>query len=145
MADDPTPTPPTGMVLPPPVPPRRTVMLAVLAGLLVGAAVIGATWWITSRTPDRSPADTDALAACTAVQGARVPTQQDVDRTDLGRWQAASQLADGASRVDGQYQGLADALSAVSHSLEVYDFGSRKYQDAAVTAQDLCRSITDSR
>lgn len=119
-------------MLPPSVPVRsstghRLVLVALVLGLVLGAAAVGLTWFVSGRTAaatELPPSDpgTDAVSACAAL--ARIPAAAvAADRSPAYyRLAGAASLAQAAAAGDAHYRSLADALTKVvddaNHSLD---------------------------
>lgn len=133
-------------MLPPSVPVRsstghRLVLVALVLGLVLGAAAVGLTWFVSGRTAAAtelppSDAGTDAVTACAAL--ARIPT---VAVSSAGRSPAyyrlagAASLAQAAAAGDARYRSLADALT------KVVDIAQRSLDDTqAARAMDSARA-----
>ncbi|XVU30151.1 hypothetical protein ACQPZJ_24600 [Actinoplanes sp. CA-054009] len=119
-------------------PRRRTgvvpLLLAGLAGLLVGAVAVGVVWAATSSFGgDESNADADVRASCAILD--RLPdtwTQETFDLANTNRLAAAYALAASAAKDDSRYQSLAQAEQTAHQASLTFQFDllSIRVQDA---------------
>ncbi|HWD03061.1 MAG TPA: hypothetical protein VG674_11485 [Amycolatopsis sp.] len=124
---------------------RRPLVLAAVAGFVIGVCVTGLLWGLSGQ---RGGADVDAQAACQSFDRAgRLPdTTGGYDPTAFTRLaddaahriQAAYQLAQAAAAFDGNYRPLAQSLGGVNSMVLSGRFDSRSGQADIVRTQQLC-------
>ncbi|MEU8890867.1 hypothetical protein [Streptomyces sp. NPDC048442] len=129
--------------------PRRTGLLvaALAAGLLLGAAGVGAAWAVTGddsgATSPTGPA-TDARGACAALAGfdeSKYMTKADEGDVSLHRWSGANALSAAAAAGDPAYKPLAAALHRAQQRHQVvYEFNAEVKKDLA-EARRICADI----
>lgn len=124
---------------------RRRLVLAAVAGFVLGACVIGLLWTLAGQ---RGGADEDAAAACSAFYRAgRIPdttggagaaqfTRMADDSVD--RIAAAFSLAKAASAFNSTYQPLAQSLGNVNLMVASGRFDDRGAQADVIRVQELC-------
>lgn len=134
----------------PPVPtaaPRPTGLLvaALAAGLLLGAAGVGAAWAITGDgTASESGPATDARGACDALAGfdeSKYSAKGNEGLMALNRWSGAITLSAAAAAGDPAYKPLSDSLSrAQNRHAQVFDFDAQVKKDLT-KARGICDDI----
>ncbi|EID53719.1 hypothetical protein SacxiDRAFT_1471 [Saccharomonospora xinjiangensis XJ-54] len=119
-----------------PASPRRgAVVLAAVAGLVLGGACVGGAWWLTSGSSDG--AEADAAMACEIV--ARAPRITEEDSSGLYRWGAASGLAKAAAEVDSSYREFASALEKPLHVFHsTFEASGPEFDKAMREAKAAC-------
>ncbi|HVV13767.1 hypothetical protein [Amycolatopsis sp.] len=125
-------------VAPAPVRRRRPlVVVALVAGLIVGGGAVGLGWALSGSSPD----NTDVTAACDAVARTESidPTSQ---YAAYLRWGGASSLASAAAEADPQYKPLADALRApLDIVARTFQASGPQYDAAISAARQACTSV----
>jgi hypothetical protein len=124
---------------------RRPLVLAAVAGFVLGCCVLGLLWALSGQ---RGGANDDALAACQSLYRAgHLPdTTGGYDAAaftrlsddSVHRVAAAYELAQAAADSDGRYQPLAQGLGTVNRMVVTSRFDSVAGQAAIVTVQQLC-------
>ncbi|WP_328605675.1 hypothetical protein OG943_37650 [Amycolatopsis sp. NBC_00345] len=124
---------------------RRPLVLAAVAGFILGCCVLGLLWALSGQ---RGGANDDALAACQSLHRAgRLPDTTGgydaaaftrVSDDSVHRVTAAFELAQAAADSDGRYQPLAQSLGTVNRMVLTSRFDSVAGQAAIVTVQQLC-------
>lgn len=117
------------------------VLVAVVAGVLVGAGVVGLTWAFAGGSGDPAAgAEGDVATACSLVRRTgTLATGSELDFEQYGRWGAANALMMNVGRDHEQYRPLADAL-AKSATIVASTFKAEGAEfDAAVReAREFC-------
>ncbi|WP_020668905.1 hypothetical protein [Amycolatopsis nigrescens] len=129
--------------VPEPGPSRRPLVLAALAGFVLGSGVLGLLWSLSGPSP--GPAE-DARAACGALTRAGGLPEPGEGRAALQpgalrQITAARELATAAAELNATYGALADHLDGVSRmvvSLNFADAGGRRH---LAKAQELCSRL----
>ncbi|MGW7533681.1 hypothetical protein [Amycolatopsis sp. NPDC054798] len=129
----------------PPPAARRPLVLAAVAGFVLGGCVLGLLWGLSGQ---RTGANVDAAAACAAfARAGRIPdTTGGVDAAQFTRMSddavhrvtGAMELAKAAATFDGNYQPLAKSLDAVNKMVLSSRFDNRDGQAAVVQVEQLC-------
>ncbi|WP_406640011.1 hypothetical protein [Amycolatopsis sp. WGS_07] len=129
----------------PPPAARRPIVLATVAGFVLGGCVLGLLWGLSGQ---RTGANVDAAAACAAfARVGRIPDTTDgVDAAQFIRMSddavhrvtGAMELAKAAATFDGNYQPLAKALDTVNKMVLSSRFDNREQQAAVVQVEQLC-------
>lgn len=124
---------------------RRPLVLAAVAGFVLGCCVLGLLWALSGQ---RGGANDDALAACQSLHRAgRLPDTTGgydaaaftrISDDNVHRVTAASELAQAAADSDGRYQPLAQSLGTVNKMVLTSRFDSVAGQAAVITVQQLC-------
>ncbi|GAB3356234.1 hypothetical protein [Amycolatopsis echigonensis] len=130
---------------PPPPASRRPLVIAAIAGFVLGGCVLGLLWGLSGQ---RAGANVDAAAACAAFSRAgHIPdTTGGVDAAQFTRMSddavhrvtGATELAKAAATFDGNYQPLAKSLDAVNKMVLSSRFDNRDGQAAVVQVEQLC-------
>lgn len=130
---------------PPPPASRRPLVIAAVAGFVLGGCVLGLLWGLSGQ---RAGANVDAAAACAAFSRAgHIPdTTGGVDAAQFTRMSddavhrvtGATELAKAAATFDGNYQPLAKSLDAVNKMVLSSRFDNRDGQAAVVQVEQLC-------
>jgi hypothetical protein len=95
------------------------VVIALVAGVVVGAAGVGAAWLVSSST-DGSGAASDARMACQTLD--RVGTVDlNVSKSQIGRIRAAKELAAAAAEADRRYLPLSEKATSIERGMVVFD------------------------
>ncbi|ASR38922.1 hypothetical protein BAY61_03440 [Prauserella marina] len=121
----------------------RPVVLALIAGVVLGGGAVGVGWLTSSSdsSGSGSGARADAVAACEAM--ARTTTIDPV--TGLAgprRWSGASELAAAAAEQDPGYRKLADAISKpLQIGQRTFDYESPEVIDAVAAAREACGEV----
>jgi hypothetical protein len=109
---------------------RIPPLIPLIAGVLIGAIVVGLTWLLVAQTSDSSGAGADAAAACAAldrvgelkpVKG--LPTRDSgsgLTPESADRLGAAHLLAEAAARAGSRHAALAEALREAHGSINVH-------------------------
>jgi hypothetical protein len=124
----------------------RTVVLSLVAGLVLGAAGMGAAWAMNadSDSPvDGTPA-ADARAACEALDGfdpEKYTAKGPAGEVALNRYAAAGALSASAAAADPKYKELAQAIRrSQDRHAQVFDFDATVKKDLG-RAREICRSL----
>lgn len=118
-------------------PPRWALLVAALAGLVVGAGAVGGAWYRAAHRGETA-AEADARAACIAL--AQVGTVGiDVRTPQANRIRAAAELTSAAAESDERYVSLAEQARIVdaglaTFNLEAVNSGLRR-------AGELCAAL----
>ncbi|GAA3536303.1 hypothetical protein GCM10022222_19990 [Amycolatopsis ultiminotia] len=124
---------------------RRPVVLAAIAGFVLGACVLGLLWGLAGQ---RGGADEDAVAACESFYRAgRLPdTTGGYDPAQFTRLSddtihrvtAARELAKAAAAFNDSYQPLAQSLENVNRMVLSGRFDNPAAQHDVIRVQQLC-------
>jgi hypothetical protein len=123
----------------PPSRSKRAIVVAVLAGLVIGGGGVGLAWALTAKS-DPTGTDADAQAVCGIL--ARTPDPVNFDQfglADAERWAAAGNLADAVAAVNARYRPLADALRDAHNAVTQLDLPN--VRSAAGKARQLCANL----
>ncbi|MEU3275449.1 hypothetical protein ABZ639_31750 [Saccharomonospora sp. NPDC006951] len=124
----------------------RPVVLALIAGLVLGGGAVGLGWLSSSSDSSGSSgpgggARADAVAACEAM--ARTTTIDPI--TGLAgprRWSGASELAEAAAEQDPGYRKLADTIKKpLDIGQRTFDYESPEVLDAVAAAREACGEV----
>ncbi|OXM71181.1 hypothetical protein [Amycolatopsis vastitatis] len=131
-----------------PAPSRRMLVLATVAGFVLGSGVLGLLWGLSGV---HAGALEDAVAACQALDrvGELPDTSRDAQPSltpsltseRLHRMMAARELSSAAAQVDPNYQALADHIDGVSRMVLSLHFNDLSGQRHLVQAQEICARI----
>jgi hypothetical protein len=117
---------------------------ALLVGLLVGGAGVGAAWALTGGTSGGGGAADDARGACDALAGfdeSKYLVEGDEGLIAINRWSGAVTLSTAAAAGDSSYKPLADALRrARDRHQQVFEFDDRVTKDLA-KARGICADL----
>ncbi|MFB8087467.1 hypothetical protein [Streptomyces sp. NPDC055992] len=125
----------------------RTVVLCLVAGLVLGAAGMGAAWAV-SGDSDASPGGgtpaADAHAACEALDGfdpAKYIAKGSAGEVAINRYAAAGALSASAAAGDAAYKELAQTIrrSQDRHS-QLFEFDATAKKDLD-RAREICRGL----
>ncbi|MEU5265080.1 hypothetical protein [Amycolatopsis sp. NPDC021455] len=131
-----------------PPPSRRMLVLATVAGFVLGSGVLGLLWALSGV---HAGALEDAVAACQALD--RVGELPDTSRDAhpsltpsltserLHRMTAARELSAAAAQVNPNYQELADHIDGVSRMVFSLHFADISGQRHLVQAKEICARI----
>lgn len=108
---------------------RISPLVPLIAGVLIGAIVVGLTWLLVSKTSDSSGAGADAAAACAVLDrvGELKPVKGLATR-DSGsgltpesadRLAAAHLLAEAAAKAGSHHDALAEALKEAHGAINI--------------------------
>jgi len=133
---------------PAPAPSRRLLVLAGVAGFVLGSGVLGLLWGLSGV---HAGALEDAVAACQALDrvGKLPDTSRDAQPSltpgltseRLHRVTAARELSAAAAQVDANYQPLADHIDGVSRMVLSLHFNDISGQRHLVQAKEICARI----
>ena len=133
---------------PAPAPSRRLLVLATVAGFVLGSSVLGLLWGLSGV---HAGALEDAVAACQALDrvGELPDTSRDAQPSltpsltseRLHRMMAARELSSAAAQVSPNYQALADHIDGVSRMVLSLHFNDLSGQRHLVQAQEICARI----
>jgi hypothetical protein len=133
---------------PAPAPSRRKLVLATVAGFVLGSSVLGLLWGLSGV---HAGALEDAVASCQALDrvGELPDTSRDAQPSltpsltseRLHRMMAARELSSAAAQVDPNYQALADHIDGVSRMVLSLHFNDLAGQRHLVQAQEICARI----
>ncbi|CAG6392272.1 hypothetical protein NMG29_25575 [Streptomyces cocklensis] len=138
-------TPPA--VPPPPRSRTATVVVSLVAGLVLGAAGVGAGWALSGGDGDSAGGPTpagDARAACQALDGfdeSKYAAKGPEGEIALNRYAAAGAFSASAAAGDASYEPLAQAVrrSQDRHN-RVFDFDAKVKQDLD-EARRICGTL----
>ena len=129
-------------------PSRRPLVLAGVAGFVIGSTLIGILWGVSGV---RAGANDDAVAACAALDRTKLPLTTEGDGQVVGtamlavgvlqRIAAARDLAAAAGEANPNYRELADHIDGVSRmviSLHFNDLSGHRHYDLA---KQICARI----
>lgn len=125
---------------------QRLVLVALVLGLVLGAGMVGLSWFVNGRAVNLTPmpvsqASMDAAAACAAL--ARVPALESPEgvaaagpgaQVDLMRLSGAASLASAAGSADTQYRSLSSALNEAAQVIVRRVDAHGTHPDAALAA-----------
>lgn len=125
---------------------KRSVLIGGVAGLVVGALVVGLAWVISAKTGGGSAQDRDIATACDLLARADLhktpahPSKKDLNRMYVSnaRVGAALSLAMGISETDHTHQAFSKALNAVNVAIAQEYRVSQRALDAATKARSYC-------
>src|SRR5690606_15213653 len=124
----------------------KAVMLSLVAGLVLGAAGMGAAWAMNadSDSPvDGTPA-ADARAACEALDGfdpEKYTANGPAGEVAVNRYAAAGALSASAAAGDAKYEELAQAIRrSQDRHAQVFDFDATVKKDLD-QAREICRAL----
>ncbi|WP_223206278.1 hypothetical protein [Streptomyces xanthii] len=133
----------------PPAPRGRTtaVVVALLAGLVLGGGGVAAAWALTgdsgTTAEGTAPAD-DARAACRALDGfdeKKYGTKGAQGDIALNRYSAAGTLSAAAAAGDAEYRPLAEAMRrAQNRQARVFEFDATVEKDLE-KARGICADL----
>ena len=133
---------------PAPTPSRRPLVLAGVAGFVLGSGVLGLLWGLSGV---HAGALEDAVAACQALDrvGELPDTSRDAQPSltpglsseRLHRMMAARELAAAAAQVNANYQPLADHVDGVSRMVLSLHFNDISGQRHLTEAKEICGRI----
>jgi hypothetical protein len=129
-------------------PSRRMLVLATVAGFVLGSSVLGLLWALSGV---HAGALEDAVAACQALDrvGELPDTSRDahpsltpsLSSERLHRMTAARELSAAAAQVNQNYQELADHIDGVSRMVFSLHFSDLAGQRHLVQAKEICARI----
>jgi hypothetical protein len=135
---------------PPPAPPaaparsRGPLVTALLVGLLVGGAGVGAAWALTGGTSGGGSAADDARGACDALAGfdeSKLATKGKEGEQAMYRFAGAFDLATAAALGDSSYEPLKEAVTRAHHRhRQVFEVDADVKKDLA-KARDICADL----
>jgi hypothetical protein len=117
----------------------RTVVLAAVAGLVVGGGGVALAWALTGKSA-ATGTDADAQAVC-GILG-RTPDPTNFDQFGLPsaeRWAAAANLADAVAAANSRYKPLANALAEAHTAVEQLNLPA--VRAAAGKARQICAGL----
>ncbi|HYJ69456.1 MAG TPA: hypothetical protein VEX15_17525 [Nocardioidaceae bacterium] len=118
---------------------RKGLVAGLVVGLLVGGGGVALAWVMTSDDP-AAGAETDATAACLAIEDTDIPEpEDDLDLATAQRWGGAAALAMGAAESDDRFQPLADELERASLGIRALDL--EQAEDSFQKTQDICADL----
>jgi hypothetical protein len=132
--------PPPGSPQPGYRPPRRTgpLVVAVVAGLVVGAGAVGLAWLLSAP----NDAEADAAAVCGVLDRTPVPkdakSMEDISAEDFRRW-AVAEVGPSMAKRDPDLKPLADALGKILPSIQRFDI--EEARKAIDRATELCDDV----
>jgi hypothetical protein len=137
----PTDPPPPGEHQPPgPHQPagRKTLVLGLIVGLLVGAGIVGLTWALTGDSSEGAAAD--AAAVCGIIERTPDPPAElrDITMEYLQRW-SVSDVASSIAEADSRYRPLAEALEEVLTTMRTLE--PDKMGEAIGKARSACDDL----
>lgn len=125
----------------------RTVVLSLVAGLVLGAAGMGAAWAMNADSDSPVAGGTpaaDARAACEALDGfdpAKYTDNGPAGEVALNRYAAAGALSASAAAGDAKYKELAQTIRhSQNRHAQVFDFDATVRKDLD-QAREICRSL----
>ncbi|WP_262387038.1 hypothetical protein [Streptomyces sp. TRM49041] len=125
----------------------RTVVLSLIAGLVLGAAGMGAAWAMNadSASPVAGGTPTaDARAACEALDGfapEKYTAKGPAGEVALNRFAAAGALSASAAAGDAKYKELAQTIRrSQDRHAQVFDFDAAVKKDLD-QAREICRAL----
>ncbi|WP_457456091.1 hypothetical protein [Streptomyces sp. TE5632] len=124
---------------------RGPLVTALLVGLLVGGAGVGAAWALTGGTSDAgSSAGDDARGACEALAGtdeSKLFTKGKAGEQALYRFAGAFDLATAAAAGDSSYEPLAKAITrAHNRHRQVFEVDAEVEKELA-KARRICADL----
>ena len=122
-------------------------MLCLVAGLVLGAAGVGAAWAISAGSGTSHAAGTpaaDARAACEALDGfdpAKYTAKGSAGEVAINRYGAAGALSASAAAGDAKYEELAQTIRrSQDRHARVFDFDATVKKDLD-RAHEICRGL----
>ncbi|MBB3662004.1 MULTISPECIES: hypothetical protein [Prauserella salsuginis group] len=88
---------------------RVPLVVAVVAGLVLGGGGVGLTWWLTSGPGEG--AEADAAAACAVAERVEPGVPSEKNMGEYRRWAAAVELANAAAEEDPALEQFAEAFA----------------------------------
>ncbi|MEU8435217.1 hypothetical protein AB0F18_20285 [Streptomyces sp. NPDC029216] len=121
-------------------------MLSLVAGLVLGAAGVGAAWAMSagSNSPAGETSAADARAACEALDGfdaGKYTEKGPAGEIAVNRYAAAGALSASAAAGDAKYKELAQAIRrSQDRHAQVFDFDATAKKDLD-QAREICRGL----
>ncbi|GAA1208050.1 hypothetical protein [Prauserella alba] len=88
---------------------RLPLVVAAVAGLVLGGGGVGLTWWLTSGPGEA--AEADAAAACAVAERVEPGVPSEKSMGEYRRWAAAVELANAAAEEDPALEQFAEAFA----------------------------------